>query len=102
MAHKTVRMPGSKQHQQSILDIEEALLAVVADPNFILYPRLTLSVDESELGHCGICQESQLLLRSQEAALDDQTVAILPCGHIAVRLSSPFITQTPKASLMKI
>lgn len=93
-------MPGSKQHQQlKQLDIDEALLTVVSDPNFLLYPRLTLSVDAGELGQCGICHESQLLLRSQETAVDDQTVAILPCGHIAVcqvffysltRLSLPF------------
>lgn len=61
----------------------EALLIEVENPNFIPCPKVTLSVDASKLGNCGICQENQLLLRSDKKALDDQSVAILPCGHIA-------------------
>lgn len=76
-------MPGSKQHQRLEIEVDETFLSVVSNPHFLLYPRLTLSVDANELGQCGICHDSQLLLRSQETVHDDQTVAILPCGHIA-------------------
>lgn len=77
-------MTGKKQRQELPLDVDEALLTVVSGSNFLLYPRITLAVDPSQLGQCGICQESQLLLRDHETAVDDSTVAILPCGHIAV------------------
>ncbi|KAH8764378.1 hypothetical protein F5883DRAFT_352079, partial [Diaporthe sp. PMI_573] len=50
---------------------------------YIPCPKVSLSLDAEKLGNCGICHESQLLLRSQKKGLDDQTVAILPCGHIA-------------------
>ena len=61
----------------------EALLVEIENPNFIPCPKLSLSIDAMKLGNCGICQESQLLLRSSKRPLDDQTVAILPCGHVA-------------------
>lgn len=61
----------------------ESLLVEVENPNFIPCPRISLSLDANKLGPCGICHESQLLLRSQNKGLDDNTVAILPCGHIA-------------------
>lgn len=60
----------------------DALLIEVENPNFIPCPKLTLSIDSKKLESCGICQESQLLLRSGKKPFDDQTVAILPCGHI--------------------
>ncbi|KAL1874486.1 hypothetical protein Daus18300_003504 [Diaporthe australafricana] len=60
----------------------DALLIEVENPNFIPCPKLTLSIDSQKLENCGICQESQLLLRSGKKSFDDQTVAILPCGHI--------------------
>lgn len=61
----------------------EALLVEIENPNFIPCPRISLSVDSKKLGQCGICQESQLLLRSGKRAFDDSTIAILPCGHVA-------------------
>lgn len=61
----------------------EALLVEVENPNFIPCPKVSLSLDAKKLGNCGICQESQLLLRSKKRAFDDHTLAILPCGHVA-------------------
>lgn len=62
----------------------EALLVEVENPNFVPCPKISLSVgDAKKLGQCGICQESQLLLRSEKRGLDDSTLAILPCGHVA-------------------
>lgn len=63
----------------------EALLVEVENPNFIPCPKVSLSIkeDAAKLGQCGICQESQLLLRSERRGLDDHTLAILPCGHVA-------------------
>ncbi|POS73186.1 hypothetical protein DHEL01_v208418 [Diaporthe helianthi] len=61
----------------------ESLLVEVENPNYIPCPRISLSLDAGKLGACGICHDSQLLLRSQNKGLDDNTVAILPCGHIA-------------------
>lgn len=82
-------MTGAKQQKPLDLEFDDALLTVVSDPNFLLHPKITLSVDACELGQCGICHESQLLLRDHGNIVDDRTVAILPCGHIAVR-QSPF------------
>lgn len=61
----------------------EALLVEIDNPNFIPCPKISLSIDAKKLGNCGICQESQLLLRSGKRSFDDHTLAILPCGHVA-------------------
>lgn len=61
----------------------DALLVEIENPNFLPCPKLSLFVDSGKLGQCGICQETQLLLRSERKGYDDHTVAILPCGHIA-------------------
>ncbi|ROW16700.1 hypothetical protein VPNG_01688 [Cytospora leucostoma] len=76
-------MAGPYQQQQLCRGVEDSLLTVVPEPNFLPYPRITLLVDPGVLGQCGICHDSQLMLRSQGVMIDDQTVALLPCGHIA-------------------
>lgn len=61
----------------------EALLVEIENPNFIPCPKISLSLDAKSLGNCGICHDSQLLLRSEKRGLNDHTIAILPCGHVA-------------------
>lgn len=76
-------MAGPCQDEQLGTGFEKAFLTVGPQSNFLPYPRTTLLVDASFLGQCGICRDSQLLLRSACDEYDDQTVAIMPCGHIA-------------------
>ena len=100
-SYMIAKMTGARQQQSLGLDLDDALLTVVSSPNFLLYPKVTLSVDACELGQCGICHESQLLLRDHGAIIDDQTVAILPCGHIAVRQLFSYPDPSPFPSLLR-
>jgi hypothetical protein len=61
----------------------ESLLVEVENPNFIPCPRTSLELDKDKLGSCGICHQSQLRLRSGKRGITDETIAILPCAHVA-------------------
>lgn len=66
------------------LNLAEALLSNFSNPNFLPCPKVSLYIDPEILGYCGICQTTQLILRSQqEDGITDSTIAIIPCGHLA-------------------